>query len=232
MITNFFDYYFDCLSNRTFKFLSATYMDGNPVFENIYLENNNSQLTIIYGDNASGKSAFGRIAETHARKSNIHVRSASMNNRIGNGDIEKSFQRAMIYGDQLIQSTGATSLKVAIKCLNATLSDDNESITSLSILDEPDIGLSDRFSTTLGLHISQQLKLFKQSGIILISHNKQLIDRLLNDYNKPVNFIGINTHLNYSDWYNNLQEASIDELLNLHTLGYKKESAFSRTQTN
>lgn len=230
MITNFFDYFFDCLNNKTFKFLSANYADESPVFENLYLENNQSKLTIIYGDNASGKSLFGRIAESHARKSKIHVRSASMNNRIGNGDIEKSFQRAMIFGDQSVQSTGATSLKVAIKCLRATLSDDQDSITSLSILDEPDIGLSDRFSTTLGLYISQQLKLFNQSGIILICHNKQLIERLLNDYQLPVNFVGINTHLNYFDWYNSLQEATIEELLQLDNIGFKKESAIDKTQ--
>lgn len=230
MITNFFDYYFDCLNNKTFKFLSANYANRSPVFDNLYLENNQSKLTIIYGDNASGKSLFGRIAESYARKSNIHVRSASMNNRVGNGDIEKSFQRAMIFGNQSVQSTGATSLKVAIKCLKSTLSDDNESITSLSILDEPDIGLSDRYSTTLGLYISQQLKIFKQSGIILICHNKQLIDRLLSDYQLPVNFVGINTNLNYSDWYNSLQEATIEELLKLDDLGFRKEIAIDTTQ--
>lgn len=61
-----------------------------------------------------------------------------MRNRTSNG-IERSF----VFGDEGSQSTGATSLSVAIKCLSITLKEDKD---SLAILDEPDVGLSDYYN--------------------------------------------------------------------------------------
>lgn len=189
--------------------------DNVLIFPKISVHKADSNIIIIYGENASGKSLFSSLIEQSARIEKIGCRNACMRNRTSSG-----IERAFIFGDEGSQSTGATSLSVAGKCLLNTLKDDKQ---ALAILDEPDVGLSDYYTPTLGKYIADQMiDAQDHIGLVLVSHSKLLMKSFLATYNKPVSTIGINTDLSLNDWINKNDEATIEELLSLNDKAHDK----------
>lgn len=189
--------------------------DNQLIFDKLSIHNADSNVVIIYGENASGKSLFSSIIEQCARSEKIGCRNACMRNRTSSG-IEKAF----IFGDEGSQSTGATSLSVAVKCLSNTLKEDKD---SLAILDEPDVGLSDYYTPALGKYIAEQMVTAPEHvGLVLVSHSKLLMKSFLETYNKPVSTIGINTELSLNDWISKNEIATLDELLSLDNKAHEK----------
>lgn len=189
--------------------------DNQLIFDKLSIHKADSNVVIIYGENASGKSLFSSIIEQCARSEKIGCRNACMRNRTSSG-IEKAF----IFGDEGSQSTGATSLSVAIKCLSNTLKEDKN---SLAILDEPDVGLSDYYTPALGKYIAEQMVTSPEHvGLVLVSHSKLLMKSFLETYNKPVSTIGINTELSLNDWISKNEIATLDELLSLDNKAHEK----------
>lgn len=219
-----FENIFKALEERNFNVLDAEFADGTKVFKDIYTEYNGGKVVIMYGDNASGKSLFSQIFEVTFRgkkaEKKMPVRAACMRNRTASG-----MEKAMIFGDEGEQSTGATSVSVAQKCINTTL---NEKDGALAILDEPDVGLSDRFQAAFGQWIAQEASKFDTQGLLIISHSKILISSFLEHYKEPVNYVGVCTVQNYSQWASNQTPASIKELLNLSEYGYRKWRAINK----
>lgn len=189
--------------------------DNQLIFDKLSIHKTDSSVVIIYGENASGKSLFSSIIEQCARSEKIGCRNACMRNRTSSG-IEKAF----IFGDEGSQSTGATSLSVAVKCLSNTLKEDKD---SLAILDEPDVGLSDYYTPALGKYIAEQMVTAPEHvGLVLVSHSKLLMKSFLETYNKPVSTIGINTELSLNDWISKNEIATLDELLSLDNKAHEK----------
>lgn len=189
--------------------------DNQLIFDKLSIHKADSNVVIIYGENASGKSLFSSIIEQCARSEKIGCRNACMRNRTSSG-IEKAF----IFGDEGSQSTGATSLSVAVKCLSNTLKEDKD---ALAILDEPDVGLSDYYTPALGKYIAEQMATAPEHvGLVLVSHSKLLMKSFLDTYNKPVSTIGINTNLSLQDWINQSEEATMEELLSLKEKAHEK----------
>lgn len=189
--------------------------DNQLIFDKLSIHKADSNVVIIYGENASGKSLFSSIIEQCARSEKIGCRNACMRNRTSSG-IEKAF----IFGDEGSQSTGATSLSVAVKCLSNTLKEDKD---SLAILDEPDVGLSDYYTPALGKYIAEQMVIAPEHvGLVLVSHSKLLMKSFLDTYNKPVSTIGINTELSLNDWISKNEIATLDELLSLDNKAHEK----------
>lgn len=189
--------------------------DGELIFPKISINNANSNIVIIYGENASGKSLFSTLIEQCARSEKIGCRNACMRNRTSSG-----IERAFVFGDEGSQSTGATSLSVAIKCLSNTVKEDKNAI---AILDEPDVGLSDYYTPTLGKYIADQMiDAQEHIGLVLVSHSKLLMKSFLETYNKPISAIGINTDLSLQDWINQSEEATMEELLLLQEKAHDK----------
>lgn len=228
MIIERFNNIFDSIEKRK-SVLFNSKIDDHYIFDNIYIENNNSKVTIIYGDNVSGKSLFAWLFEIYCvgksseKYDRIPVRAAAMRNRTMSG-----IQRAIIFGDESDQSTGCTSLNVVIKCIQSTLTGE----TGVAILDEPDIGLSERYSGALGHYIANCANDFKEHGLVLISHSKTLIKSFLQHYNQPVSYLGVDTSLNYNDWCNTQSVATIEELLQLKEIGFKKQRAIFQAIEN
>lgn len=208
------------LDEKEFNIFNAVFEDNKFVFEKMFIEDNCSKVIIVYGDNASGKSLFASILQVILRKNNVHVRNACMSNRTASG-----MQRAMIFGDESDQSTGDTSVNVARKCLESTLSDSN----GVAMLDEPDIGLSNRYQHAFGKYIAEKAKSFNDHGLVLVSHNEILINSFLVNYESNVSFIGVNTDLNYFEWLKNQSPASVEELLGLHDYAMDKWRAIHKT---
>lgn len=211
---------------RDYRLFDAKMPDGTLAFPNMHVENNESKVIIIYGDNASGKSLIATLFEYNLRKlePKIPTRNACMANRT-----ESGFQKAFIYGDESSQSTGQTSIMVAMKAFNATLED----TSGVVILDEPDVGLSDRFQAPLGQLIAQKALGFGDHGLILISHSKLLIDSFMAHYSlrgrKHISFVGVATEYDYPNWRIRQRTATIEELLALDDYASKKRVAISKT---
>jgi ABC-type molybdenum transport system ATPase subunit/photorepair protein PhrA len=203
------------IKDREYRIFDAV-IEDKPVFDELFVDDNESNVIIIYGDNASGKSLFASIIETILRQDNMPVRSASMKNRTSSG-----IQKILIFGDEASQSTGQTSFRVANLCLKSTV----EHSGAVAILDEPDVGLSDRFQSAFGEHIAQTIQGTENTGLVIISHSAALIDSFLTHFGNPVSFLGICTNKNYRDWVDSQEAASVDELLALTEKASRKHRA-------
>lgn len=211
------------VDNKTYRLFDAQNEDGTDIFQQCAVNiQSKSNVLIIYGENCSGKSLFANILEMIARNEKVGVRSASMKNRTRSG-----IEKAMILGDESRQSTGETSVSFAKKSLNSTLEEKEKLV--LSILDEPDLGLSDYYSGAFGQLIAQTSNQFKQKqGLVIISHSKKLMSAFLKHNNQSISTLGINTELTLEEWLGKDDSATVEELENLVEMGKKKEISIIR----
>lgn len=213
------------INKKDFKILRAKLKDSTNVFENFTIENiNNSQALIIYGENVSGKSLIGKLCEAIFRKDGVGSRSASVGNRTASG-----IEKALIYGDETSQSTGATSFKVLDLCLTAGINDNGE---SLMILDEPDLGLSPKYSRTLGKYIAEKINEAPDDKyLVVVSHNADFLESFYSILNIKSSYVGINTTESLEEWIKSDSMASLDDLINLKSLdGDKYRAIYQATQ--
>lgn len=197
------------------------------VFEHVSSEDNNANVTIIFGDNASGKSLFVRILEAGLRKRKIAVRTSSIANRTAGG-----MEAAMIFGDQREESTGKVSVEAIVKGINSMKKADKDK-ESVFIADEPEIGLSNSYSKALGKYFVQEANAIdkEKQSIVIVTHNPSLVESILEE-NIPVNFIGVNTELTLKEWIVKKEDKTIEELLKLGKLGFKKWRGIQDTLSN
>lgn len=217
--------YKDFLSNvddKVYRVFDAKYEDGTEIFENFKVNiQSKSNILIIYGDNCSGKSLFTNILEAIAKDKKVTVRSASMKNRTKSG-----IEKALILGDESRQSTGETSVSFAEKSLVNTL---RETGLALSVLDEPDLGLSDYYSAPFGEFIAGYSNQFNEKqGLLLISHSKKLMTSFLKHNDQSISTLGINTNLSLEEWLENNDEGTVKELKNLREMAKDKEIRISK----
>lgn len=195
------------IAEREFRITNLTCNDA-PLFESLTLSDKDAPVAIIYGENASGKSLFATIIEMAARDEKIACRASCMRNRTSGG-----IERAMVFGNESEQSTGATSVKVAN---SAMLHSFKEEGAAIAILDEPDVGLSDHYSPAMGQHIAEQINAADENkGLVLVSHSKLLIRQFIEVYNKPISTLGINTDLDLDEWLGSDTSATVEELLDM-----------------
>lgn len=196
--------------------------EHGKVFDHLNLRKGSCRVAIIYGDNASGKSYIARLIETEYRKSEIPSRSVSVKNRTSGG-IESS----LIFGREGRQSTGATSLKVMNKALNSA---EQDRYRSLLVLDEPNLGLSKRYSRALGIHLAQRIEEMEKLDIVIVSHDEQFIKTLLDNLTETPTTLGINTKLSLNDWLNDDEVACLEELYGLSDLATAKRKAINKRE--
>ena len=203
-------------SEKKYNIFHAKMEDDSDVFTNLKVDiSEKSKILVVYGDNATGKSLISKLLEQILKQDKIAVRNACVRNRTSSG-----IEKAMIYGDEATQSTGATSFNVIKLCLNSCLKDTKESV---AILDEPDLGLSSRFSKSLAQFIMSYTKeMNNEQFVVITSHNKDFIQQLINDSENGVSSFGINTEQNLQDFINNDDIASIEELENRGSFGHKR----------
>jgi hypothetical protein len=178
-----------------------------PVNFNI---NPTSKILFVVGSNASGKSVIGKIVEYVSEEANATKRSCSMRNRTSG-----SFGQRLIFGDEADSSTGMNSVSSAIKGIQATVEETN----SVLILDEPDLGLADEYSSALGQYIAQQInEHHEQLGlIVVITHSRKLVNYAMKELVVPYSsvFVG-DANKTFEQWLDeSFQPASIEDLLGL-----------------
>lgn len=192
------------------------------VFDRLKIEKGSNRIAIIYGDNASGKSYISRLIEDEYRNQGVGVRNASMKNRTSGG-----IEGSLIFGREGRQSTGATSLKV----INKALASAESSNHSLIILDEPNLGLSKRYSNALGIYLAEEINQMEQIDLVLISHDDSFIKTLLENLNEKPTSLGINTDLGLDKWLVDDTVACIEELYGLGELATKKRQAINKRES-
>lgn len=221
---------FDRVSEKDFALLNAKYENPKTqkeeeIFADMSFEFNDSNITIIYGENASGKSLISKVIQSVCRyneEKRIPVRAVSVANRTSSG-----IEKAMIFGDESEQSTGETSFSVARLGLNSFKNDEGQSIL---IMDEPDIGLSRKYSKAFGRYIVEGVNETnpEEKSVIIVSHNIDFIESILTHYGKPVNFIGVNTKMSLREWMDDESEYDVADLEMLKSVGVSKWRGISK----
>ena len=141
-------------------------------------EPGNPRLVLITGENASGKSFFGKVLRAYPphdgdRKNEIEWMGLSMSKRTESGAI-----RAFMFGDEGRDSTGNISLRTIQSGFSTCRS--RETIHILQ-LDEPDIGLSESYAAGLGDYIAQFAADMPDltEALIVVTHSRHIARRLL-----------------------------------------------------
>lgn len=218
------------LANKEYKFTHAEYVDRSeqtrPVFSNIVAQKNDVNITVVYGDNAAGKSLVSKLLAIKVTDNNIPCRVVSMKNRTSSG-----IERALIFGSEKTDSTGATSARITMLSLDSAIDDKRESFV---ILDEPDIGLSSKYCKAMGHLISNKSRELSEFGghVLLITHSKELIKSFMHHHGCCPSYIGMDTDLTLEEWLNDDEMATIDELLELKSIGARKKRALSKHFNN
>lgn len=214
----------DAISNYDREVVNAKMKDGTKVFPSFKLNgDNDAECAVIYGDNACGKSFIAKLMDNSARKKEIEVRNLGMGNRTSGYNIH----RAIVFGNEKEQSTGVTSYKATLRCLNSTAENPEEE--AVMILDEPDIGLSPRYAKALGKYIAERFNtMSKRKTLILVSHNETLIRAFVANKSKPMATLGIGTEQTLVEWIDDPAEIDIETLLELEKTAFARHCAIDR----
>ena len=150
---------------------------------------------------------------------NINTRNVSMNERTSAG-----VKRAFLIGDEGSQSTGETSFTFLKKAFGGMEQEESE-LKSVAIFDEPDLGLSSRYSRALGRYFAEkESELNENKAIVIISHSIEFIKSFIKHSETGISSLGVNTSSSLNDWLEDDTEQSIEELMGLTTLGRAKHS--------
>lgn len=177
-----------------------------------------SNICLVLGDNASGKSLFVEIARNrasmHHKIKNICV---SIRERTGSGTFEMaSFRRSVMFGEEHEQSTGSTSIGVLVNALNQATQFEE---FKLLVLDEPEIGLSTSYSEALAELISKNAQEAKNAFLLVVTHRKECVTKFLEMHNKNIHVALLGGVTSVQDWLESKNQKSLDELLALKQEG-------------
>lgn len=138
-----------------------------------------TRLVVVAGDNASGKSLFGKVLRaycSHYKQGEVIY--SSMELRTGGG-----IERAFMYGSEASFSTGMNTVE---NILGAVGTSSNRDKSHLLLFDEPDIGLSESYQIAVGQYLNKYLKRKTQCrGMVVITHSKLLVQHLVAGKNTP-----------------------------------------------
>jgi len=145
-----------------------------------------SKLLVVTGENTTGKSFFRRVLCSKLYHGSPRIEAIHTSQQ-GRG--EPGVVRAFIYGDEASDSTGANSSNTILTGIATCRGRTNNHVF---IMDEPDIGLSDRYAAGAGQTISRFCSDLPKltEFVVVMSHNKFLVQELLN--NSPA-------HLRFGD---------------------------------
>lgn len=123
---------------------------------------------------------------------------------------------SFMYGSERASSTGATSLRAVTGALyNAR----ERKHPVWLMLDEPDIGLSDKYAAAMGAYLAQEVNSMPEHirGVSIISHSRKLLSELLTGLDTPPHEVSMGKNQSLSEYLAAQDEApaSIEELLSL-----------------
>lgn len=137
-------------------------------------------LVLVIGPNAGGKSFFRRIAGQVCRSvtPRIEFLGVSMEYRTGHGAHAGNPLRALVFGDEGWESTGAISAHTVIVGIKTCL---ERTTPHVVFWDEPDIGLSEGYSRGVGQAIAKLVRAATPHtvGVFVVTHSKPLVREMV-----------------------------------------------------
>lgn len=189
-----------------------------------HIEDGMPHLVVVAGDNGSGKSYFVERLRAwgrghHGLDETICI---SMRLRTGAGlsDISGT-KRAMVFGREEVQSTGQTSVAVALRALHNMKMREESGHKCLVILDEPEIGLAGSYSRALGELIASRLRQIpcQRTSLVLVTHSRALVTGLRDVEGvtgAPPSFVFLGERpRSLASWLEGDENRTVDELLGL-----------------
>lgn len=133
------------------------------------------RLVVAVGGNASGKSFFRRIVQVVCQATKIETIHLSMEGRRG---AAYNPGLSFVYGSEEWQSTGENSSETVLGAIRTSQGRDKQHVI---FWDEPDIGLSDSWSASVGAEIRNFLKEPPTPLVaaVLVTHSKALLREVL-----------------------------------------------------
>lgn len=185
------------------------------------------RLVFMAGPNATGKSFLARIVQGFGRAyhntSPIHV---SMTERTGSGLADMaSMRRAMMFGDESEHSTGTTSAKTVGSAMYNAAQYAKEGKSSLLVLDEPEIGLSEGYAFALGELIARKTQELPPNacGVLVVSHSKPLARGLCDGLGQEPSFVYTGSgSKSLDEWLEQSERFSVEELQALPTVDHER----------
>lgn len=145
-----------------------------------------TQLIVVVGDNASGKSMMRRVVQGLCKQAKIECIHLSME---GRGSSTYNPFRSFVYGDESMQATGVNSINTVLIGIKTCRDRDKPHVI---FWDEPDLGLSDGWAAGMGQTIADFAKDLPKltKAVVLITHSKALVGQLL-DLNPNYVHLGV-----------------------------------------
>jgi len=194
--------------------------DG-PILIAPVLNNEDTQVAIFTGENATGKSLFADgIIRALANKAGFEGIIVNMKYRTGGG-----IRAAFMFGDETNESTGYISARTLTTGFSTCEKRTNPHIL---ILDEPEIGLSPKYQVAMGKRLNSFCGNLPPmtKGIVICTHSKILVQQL----NIPFHFLRFGDHLGYQEWLEqddfNVSEADLEKLLDQGIEQFREISQF------
>ena len=146
--------------------------EGSPF--SARMDEGDARLTVVVGQNASGKSLLHRMVEGLAHTHGIEPISLSIRERTGSNESPGSMRRQFMYGFEHRDSTGNTSLRTTRKAFETM---EGRTGPAMLLLDEPEMGLSEGFAHAFGELIGRLSSTPPAAGcgVMVISHSRALV---------------------------------------------------------
>ena len=203
---------------------SLLFNDGESPFH-AAVSGRAAKLVVVTGENATGKSLFVRVAAAILQQEDVLPVSVSIRERTGAGSHEMGgLRQAMMFGDEMEQSTGATSVSVAQRAFGNL----DRPQGSLLIVDEPELGLSEAYARALGEYIGGEIGTVPKKciGVMVVTHSRPLVRGLVDGFGKVPTHVAVSAEhpaqAGLKQWLDEVEHHSIDELLALRDVGHDR----------
>lgn len=156
------------------EILDLAYFTGEaPVIP--YLKSGSGKLVVVTGDNASGKSFFGRVVSSYCsiQDPKIECMRLSMEGR----HADMGGLRSFVYGDEGTEATSLNSIGTVLKGIKTC---EGRTKPHVIFWDEPDLGLADGAAAGLGVKIREFAQNLPRHTVaaFVVTHNKALVAEL------------------------------------------------------
>lgn len=203
----------------------AIFADEDRVFQ-AHLQPGPANVAMIVGPNASGKSVLFQVLAMLARQEKIVPVTVSIRERTGAGTSDMAGMRRMfMFGDESEQSTGATSLKTAMKAFDSVQTYAEEGRRALLLLDEPEQGLSEDYAAAMGTWLGTKAKELVHPnllGLVVVSHSRALMRTLREELPQAPSFVSMEAATTLEQWLEPPVPKTVDELLALPKVGSER----------
>lgn len=184
-------------------------------------------VLVVTGENASGKSLAFLVLNNLVRsfgkqdKIDVLVMDIGMSRRANSG-----IERAFIFGDEHLDSTGNISIKVIQTGVANSRSKDQYHYL---MLDEPDIGVGEGYHNAIGQFLSEFAAALPERclGLIVATHSRKITAKLLD---AGASSLRLGSDLrDVGDWVvNGDLEKSLDDLIDLKNVSLERFRGVSK----